>query len=92
MIDTLHDTNHFSPQRSTLQGTRIMILTNWLSRLWSDVCNMANRGGMRRGSRSRRRRSDISLLPAIELLEPRRLMSAVMDSADVFIASKNDEL
>ena len=45
MIDTLHNTKHFSPQRSTLQGTRIMILANWLERLWSDLCKMANRGG-----------------------------------------------
>ena len=71
-----------------------MILTNWLGRLWSDLCKMANRhGAARRGSRPRVRGSNVSHVSAmVQLLEDRRLLSSVMGNPDVFSASKNDEL
>ena len=63
-----------------------MVLFNWLGRLASGLFKLAKRGGAgaSRGSRMRRRVRNDSHVAAIERLEPRQLLSAIMVVDDSF--------
>ncbi len=70
-----------------------MILANWPDRLWTALCKMANRhGAARRGLRPRQRRREISIVAAVERLEPLLLLSSVNANPEMFTVSQNDVL
>ena len=71
-----------------------MLLSNWLGQLSSGLRKLGNRGGGRLSAdtRPRRRRDTLgSTVPAvIEVLEPRRVMSAVSAVDDSFVVQPTE--